>query len=117
MAMLSDYPANPAAAFLLILLNLGRRQNLGARLMVNLGFCRIRFWYQVAQILAFPGGSVANTSGILHCCIAATFAILRFWKRAKPLLATKKHQFIPDISPMDIPKDRMYLICNVQRRG
>src|ERR1700752_3137943 len=43
----------------------GRRVNLVARLLVNLGFCRTKFWYPVASGSIFPGGPVPTTSR--HC--------------------------------------------------
>ena len=53
------------AAFLLILPHLGRRPNLVARLLVNLGFCRMRFWYPVA-----PGSGISReTSRISFCSL------------------------------------------------
>jgi hypothetical protein len=46
------------AVFSLIMWHLGLRQNLVARLLVNLEFCRIRFWYPVA-----PGSGICRETG------------------------------------------------------
>ena len=43
------YARSRSVAFLLIVWHLGRRVDLVARLLVNLGFCRIRFWYPVSS--------------------------------------------------------------------
>jgi hypothetical protein len=47
--------------------------NLVAPLLVNLGFCRISFWYAVDQVLVFPGRAVTATveslkKAELNCC-------------------------------------------------
>jgi hypothetical protein len=46
---------------LLILWRLGTRQDLVAQLLVNLGFCRIRFWYPVA-----PGSGISRETSRIH---------------------------------------------------
>jgi hypothetical protein len=53
--------ARAAPPFLVILWHLGLRQNLVARLLVKLGFCRIRFWYLVA-----PGSGISRETSRIY---------------------------------------------------
>jgi hypothetical protein len=61
MPLCQSYLRVVRAAFLLILPHLRCRLNLVARLLVNLGFCRIRFWYSVAS-----GSGICRETSRIH---------------------------------------------------
>jgi len=77
---LTSCVARANGAFQLILRHIGLRQNLVARLLVNLGFCRIRFWYAVAS----GSGISRETSRIFFWNLTQVQVLLQSSKPESP---------------------------------